>query len=83
MPQLQFAVAEGSDGDALQVGDGMADGVAHLAHLTVTPFTDCDLEKCAGVALAPARVQDSRGRARGSTIEPAVFARVALGTRAL
>ena len=50
MPQLQFAVAEGSDGDALQVGDGMADGVAHLAHLTIAPFTDCDLEKSAGVA---------------------------------
>ena len=82
MPQLQFAVAEGSDGDALQLGDGMADGVTHLAHLTVAPFTDCDLEKRAGVALAPARVQ-GRGRARGSTIERPVFARVALWTVAL
>ena len=41
------------------------DGVTHLAHLTVAPFTDRDLEKGAGVTIAPAGVHGG-GRARGT-----------------
>ena len=70
MPELQLAVAERSDGDALQVPDRMADGVTHLAHLAVAPFPHCDLEQGVAVAFAAARAQGcrARGRARESVI---------------
>ena len=61
VPELQFPVAKGADRDPLQMRDGVADGLAHLAHLTISPFSDCDLQKgtCAlGFGL---------GRARGPT----------------
>jgi len=57
MPERQLAVAERSDGDALQVPDRMAYGVTHLAHLTVAPFPHCDLEQGLAVACLAARAR--------------------------
>src|SRR5262249_37198332 len=62
LPWFEAAVGDGSDADANQALDGVADGVEHAADLAIAAFVDRDTKQ-AGTDL------DDLGRGRGAVVQ--------------